>query len=294
MEYHQIWKVAEEAWGALNERFEPVMLQESMRHGMDQHNLGLLLAVCTFQPEDTTAGHLMVRSPYTAAEAYNERLKQAASKGWLLESAPGCYRMTEEGRTITFEAVNEAREEMAKMDPLPPADSGRLAVLLDRLVAASMSTPPPPNTWSINLSYKLVPGLYPPMPYIEQAFSCLAAYRDDAHLAAWQRSGLSAMALETLTYLWRGDASSFDELCKKLSARGHPCQVYTSVLSELREQGFITGPDKLPWVTGTGRVFRNEIEADTDRFFYAPWFCLEDHETNELFGLLTRMRDGLR
>jgi hypothetical protein len=139
-----------------------------------------------------------------------------------------------------------------------------------------------------------MPGLNPPMPFIEQAFSCLAAYRDDAHLAAWQRSGLSAMALETLTYLWRGDATSFDELCKKLSGRGHPCQVYTNVLSELREQGFITGPDKLPWVTGTGRVFRNEIEADTDRFFYAPWFCLEDAETNELFGLLTRMRDGLR
>jgi hypothetical protein len=157
-----------------------------------------------------------------------------------------------------------------------------------------LQTPPPPQTWSITLSIKLMPALNPPMPFIEQSFSCLAAYRDDSHLAAWRRSGLSAMALETLTLLWRGEATSLDELCKKLERRGHPCQVYNNVLGELREHGLITGPDQAPWVTGTGRVFRNEIEEDTDRFFYAPWSDMKNEEKMELLDLATRMRDGLK
>jgi hypothetical protein len=235
----------------------------------------------------------MVRGPYTSADTYLERLHALAEKKILDEIEPGRYRMTDQSRKIVFDIAEDVRTVMSQADPLPPMDSGRLASLLDRIVQACLSTPPPPDTWSITLSYKLVPSLNPPMPFIEQALSCLSAYRDDAHLAAWQRSGLSAMALESLTMLWRGEVTTLDDLCKKLAHRGHPCQVYVTVLSELRERGLITGPDQSPWLTGTGRVYRNEIETDTERFFYTPWSSLEKSERNELYGLLTRMRDGL-
>lgn len=294
MDNSQIWKVMEEAWAALAERFEPVVEQTCKRYGFHRRDWGLLLAVRTFEPEETTPGHLMVRNPYTSVDAYMQRLHNAAQAGFLSETAPGRFGMTEKGRSITSNIADVARDAMAHADPLLPTDSGRLAYLMDRLVHACMSNPPPPDTWSIGLSYKLMPALNPPMPFIEQAFSCMAAYREDAHLAAWQRSGLSAMALEALTYFWRGEATSLDELCKKLEFRGHPFQIYNSVVGELREHGFITGPDSAPWVTGTGRVFRNEIEADTDRFFYAPWVGLSEEERMELMALLTRMRDGIR
>jgi hypothetical protein len=249
--------------------------------------------VYTFEPDETTPGHLMVRGPYTSADTYLDRLHALAEKKILDEIELGRYRMTDQSRKIVFDIAEDVRTVMAQADPLPPMDSGRLASLLDRIVQACLSTPPPPDTWSITLSYKLVPSLNPPMPFIEQALSCLSAYRDDAHLAAWQRSGLSAMALESLTMLWRGEVTTLDDLCKKLAHRGHPCQVYVTVLSELRERGLITGPDQSPWLTGTGRVYRNEIETDTERFFYTPWSSLEKSERNELYGLLTRMRDGL-
>ena len=44
----------------------------------------------------------------------------------------------------------------------------------------------------------------PPLPYAEQALSCLAAYRDDAHLSAWRPSGLSAPALEARRFVGDG------------------------------------------------------------------------------------------
>ena len=293
MDNSRLWNVIQEAWSALALKFEPLVEQECVARGFDQRTWGLMLAVLTFEPEDTTPGHFLVRSPYSAAEAYMTRLKSAAGLGMLAEIDPGRFQVTEAGRKSTLDIAAAVREAMEQMDPLLPADAGRLAVLIERLVQNCLETPSPPEPWSIRLSKKLMPNLNPPMPFIEQGFSCLSAYRDDAHLAAWQRSNLSAMALETLTLFWRGEVTSLDELCEKLAFRGHSTQTYRHVLLDLRDLGLITGPDQAPWVTGKGRVVRNEIEADTDRFFFAPWTCLTGDEKLETLDLVSRMRDGL-
>lgn len=177
---------------------------------------------------------------------------------------------------------------------LPLADSQRLAILVARIVQASLNTPPPPDTWSIRLSFKLMPASSPPLPYIEQATSCLSSYRDDAHLAAWQPSGLSATALETLTLLWRGEADPLAAVCQRLSRRGHSPDVYAEALKELRTRGFVKGPEAAPRLTEAGRAFREQVERDTDRYFFAPWACLDEAQRVELAELLTRLRDGLR
>lgn len=132
------------------------------------------------------------------------------------------------------------------------------------------------------------------MPYIEQAISCLSAYRDDSHLAAWRFTKLSATALETLSYLWRNEAGSLDEICEKLTSRGHPRQTYERALADLRERDFIDGPDTRLQVTNRGRLFRNEMEEDTNRFFFAPWKVLSFLEKTDMAGLLIRMKQGLQ
>lgn len=294
MDIQKLWMVAEEAWSALAEQFEPVAEQMCAQHDMEGRTFGLLLSVLTFEPEDTTPGHLMVRGPYTSADEFLNRLQGAADQGFLIEIAQGRYRLSDEGRKCTHNIADEIRRVMAKVDPLPLEDSGRLAELLDRLVQSSMNTPPPPNPWSINLSYKLIPHLNPPMPFIEQAFSCLSAYRDDSHLAAWRRSGLSAIALESLTLLWRGETTSLAGLYNKLFQRGHSLGIYQGALQELGNRGLVAGSDQAIRVTRAGKGFRNKIEADTDKYFYLPWSCLKESEMSEMLALLTRMRDGLK
>lgn len=293
MDQYTLWDLVREAWAPLAPRFMPIFERLSAESGLDSATWGLLLAALTFEPETTTPARLQVRGPYTAAEGYLARLVAAAEKGYLMEVAPSEYRLSDAGRAEAQRSIEEARAAMAEADPLPPADSERLANLLDRLVQTSLATSPPPDTWSIGLSHKLMPEASPPLPYIEQAISCLAAYRDDAHLAAWQPSELSATALETLTLLWRGEADSLDALCERLARRGHPLQVYAEALAELRERGFVEGPDSAPHVTEAGQTFRDEVEADTDRYFFAPWACLDDAESAELADLLSRLRDGL-
>ena len=293
MDFLQLWQLANEAWNALGEHFEPVIEREGLEYGLAPRMWGLLLAVLTFEPEVVTPAHLMVRNPYTSADAYLRRLGEATSDGFLEEVEAGIFHLTEKGRSTTLHLAIVGREAMADSDPLSVSESTELRSLLNQLVQSSLDTSPPPDTWSIHLSCKLLPELDPPMPYIEQLFSALAAYRDDAHLSAWQMTGLSATALETLTLLWRREVNSLDSLCARLERRGHPCQVYQRVLDELRGHSLIGGTDTSLWVSGAGRVFRNQVENDTDQFFFSPWSILDKPSTNRLAALLEGLKAGL-
>ena len=288
-----IWELLQDAWEALRQHFEPVMEKAGRKMGLDPRGWGLLMAVKSFEPEDTTPGHLMVRTPYTAVESYQKRLATATREGFLVEVGEGKYRLSENGRTSIDELITLARSAMAEADPLPKPNSNLLAELLDRVIQTSLTMPPPPDKWSIKLSCKLMPSPLPALPYIEQQFTALAAYRDDAHLAAWQASGLSATALETLTLLWRGEVDSLESLCKHLERRGQSNHVYQDSFDELRGYGYLQGPDHAPWLTGAGRVFRNRVEDDTNQNFFAPWVCLGEKDRKELVDLLTDLKNGL-
>ena len=46
-------------------------------------------------------------------------------------------------------------------------------------------------------------------------------------------------------------------------------------------------------LTDAGRAVREHAEQDIDRYFFAPWACLEAREVEELRNLLGGLRDGL-
>ncbi len=288
MDDRALWELMSQTHGAIAAYYRPMWRAFTAEGG------GMLLAAFAHDPKAVTPAYLRVRDPYTAIEVYQARLATAAEKGGLVEEKPGVYRLTEVGRAKTQRFIEEARAAMAEADPLPPADGERLAHLLGRLVQAALDTPPPPEPWAIGIGYRLMPVLTPPLPYSEQAISCLHGYRDDAHLAAWRPSGLSAPALESLTFLWRGEADSLDTLVERLAHRGHSRRVYAEALVELRQRGLVEGPDDAPRLTEAGQRFRDRVEADTDRLFFAPWGCPDEAEKGEVAHLLTRLRDGLK
>jgi len=294
MNNRQLWKLMQEVIEGIVPRYEPAVKAVTLETGLDARTWGMLLAALSFEPRPVSVARLQVRGPYTAADAYLVRLLPAAEKGYLAEVAPGEYRLTEVGLTETQRSISVVREAMARADPLPLADGQRLVGLLRRVIGVSLAAPPPPDPWAIRLSFKLMPKTDPPLPYVEQAITCLMAYRDDAHLAAWRPSGLSAMALEALTFLWSGEAGSLEAVCERLAPRGHPEQVYAQALAELRQRDFVRGSDDALHVTDSGRGFRDQVEATTDRYFYGPWASLNDGDKIELGEILVRLRDGLR
>lgn len=294
MDNESLWNLTKEALKLVRSSYESAVDPIILSSGLDARIWGLLLAAETFEPEYTSPAHLLVRGPYTSAEQYLTRLHTAAAKGYLEEVTPGEFRLTEKGKEGVNQFIWEARALMEKVDPLNQEASIELALLFERLVKSCLASPPPPNTWSIQLSYQLMPDLEPPLPFIEQAITCLYAFRDDAHLAAWRNSNLSATAFEVLTYLWRKEADSLEKMLDLLAYRGHSDEVYLDALAELRERKFIAGGRSKLRVTPEGRAFRDQVEMDTDRLFYAPWSCLSSKEKDRMEGLLVRLWDGLK
>lgn len=289
MDNPNLWNLIQVSGRAIAQQYRPVLERFIENTGLDGREISLLIAVRTFEPDYTTPAHLLVRDPYSSAELYFSRLASVARQGYLGEVSRGEFRLTPDGRDLVNNFIQEARSAMVEVDPLPSEESKQLAMILGKLVQSCLETPPFPNPWSIGLSYKLMPDPEPPLPYTEQAISCLSAYRDDSHLAAWRETGLSATALETLTLVWRKQADTLGDVVERLSYRGHSSDVYVDAVDELEAQGYIKGLDDQLEVTVEGKHFRDQIERDTDRYFFAPWNSLDDEGRYQMENLLKRL-----
>jgi Mn-dependent DtxR family transcriptional regulator len=294
MDDRSLWQLMRNTWVKIEPCYLPAIDPLVKKSGLGKREWGILLIARTLEPEDTTAGHLMIRGPYTASEQYLAWLSNAARQGHLVMVGEGRFRLTPFGREAVEKFIQLAREAMVEADPLVPEESQRLVEYLGRLVDSCLNTPPPPQPWAIGLSHALMPEPQPALPYIEQAFSCLGAYRDDAHLASWQSSGFSATAFETLTLIWRESLETLDDIAEKLKHRGHSKEVYANALAELRKRGYITGIRNALKLTSEGQTFRQHVESMTDRYFFTPWRCLNQADKNEMAGILTKLGEGLR
>lgn len=289
-----LWKGMTLAQRAIYHTYQGVFAEFEQSSGLSENIIGLLIAAVTMEPNATSPENLQIRGAYTAPQTYMARLQTAAEKGLLHEPEPGEFRLSQQGRQKIQKLINVGRKAMHNVDPLPPQDGQRLAELLGRLVQACLFTPPPPDTWSIRLSYQIMPAEEPPLPFIEQALSCLLAYRDDCHLAAWQPTGLSAPTLETLTIIWRDEAATLDQVYDKLAYRGFARHDYQAAINELQQRHFITAETNVFHLTQTGRVFRDQVEEETNSYFFTPWNCLEGIEKTELACLLASLCSGLK
>jgi len=288
-----LWHLMRDAWRAMNPHFEPAIQKVMADAQLEPRAWGLLLAAHNFEPDEVTPGHLLVRSPYTSAEYYLYQLKSITASGYMAEVNPGKFRLTATGQQAVKRFIDRARFAMTQADPLPPTDSSRLADLLELLVESCLRHPEPPNPWSIQLSYQIMPDKSPPLPFIEQALTCLDAYRDDAHLAAWRSSNLSATTFEALTMLWCGDADSLNGVVRTLARRGHDPKVYSVALSDLRRNGYVVGARTALRLTPAGQSYRDQVESKTNDLFFQAWKILTEDQKIELEDLLTRLRDGL-
>ena len=289
MDDHLLWNLMRESWIKIEASFDPAIKPIVAESDLNIREWMLLIAALTFEPEDTTPSHLLVRGPYTSSDQYISRLENAAEKGYLENKSNGSFRLSGKGKAAVLDFIKTVRDAMEAGSVLTDADARKLVDMLERLVKKCLEIPPPPNTWSINLSYKLMPANEPSMPFIEQAISCLSAYRDDTHLASWQTSGLSAIALESLTLIWRGQVSTADQLTEKLTFRGHPDKMYLDALAELRSLDYISGFQNVLRLTEEGKLFRDRVEANTEHYFYAPWSCLNADEKEQMAEILSRI-----
>jgi hypothetical protein len=296
MEQSTLWPLALQALQALGLYYGPAMDDAAAGFGLPSPEwYGWLLPALILEPEPISTAALSVRAAYTAPGIIDERLVTAAAQGFLTPVSETEYRLTEPARVVARGVIDAAYATMAALEPIPPDELERLAALLGRLVESSLAAPEPPGRWCITWSRRSDPGGATPLVQrIDQYLSDLGAYRDDAHLAAWQPLTVDGRAWETLTVIWRGDAATLDDLAQKLSRHGYSRAEYGEAVDDLVARRWLTEAAGAYRVTSAGHDVRQAAEDLTDDYFYAPWSCLDEDELAQLQDLLISFRDALR
>ena len=215
--------------------------------------------------------------------------------GGIAPVGSGEYALTEKGRTAMHETEHPFYLRLGEIAALPPEELAQLETLLDKVVAACLEAPEAASKWCIGTTHRGHPKEeYGPLARIDQHLDDLSAFRDDAHLSAWQPYGVRGQVWEALTFVWRGNARTAEELAEKLSIRGYAAEAYGEALAELARRGWVETAPEGYRATEKGRALRQEAEEATDRTFFAPWACLSGTERIQLHDLLTRARNNLQ
>src|SRR5207244_3258065 len=130
----------------------------------------------------------------------------------------------------------------------------------------------------------------PALVRIAQYFNDFNAFRDDAHMAAWQPQQLDGYVWEPFALVCGGEADSAASLFEQLAYRGYSSSEYAAALETLTRRSWLAPAATAGAyrVTADGRAARALVEQLTDSYFYAPWSCLPEAQIAELRALLLR------
>ncbi len=280
----------------------PPILQ--LRRGFAESPAWLLVQAQEFDPEPLTVANLRVRAVWSSPSIVRALLDLMASEKWF-DRRGYEYYLCDEGRVVIQQQRGRIVSVVEPLIPLLDVDEmARMEGLLRRVVEGSMnpSPQPPPriqgggesgtlaassvvSPWCLAHSRRRAPGEdAPDLLKIVYYMSDLNAYRDDAHMAAFQPHEIEAYVWEALTLVWQGSAQTADDLFDQLWNRGYAREDCARALAELARRGWLeSAGDGRYQLTGQGRAVREAAERLTDEYFYAPWkACLSAGEIETL------------
>jgi DNA-binding MarR family transcriptional regulator len=254
-----------------------------------------LVQAAEFDPEPLTVAKLRVRDVYGSERLVQAILELLVSEQWLDRTDSDTYPLTTTGRAVIARILERRHALNAALEPIPTAAIAQLEQLLGRVIQTSMASPTPPGAWCLAHSRNRAPGrAAAPLAHITQYFSDFNAFRDDAHMAAFQAQGIRGYVWEAFSYICTGAIRTLDTLHDQLAHRGYTRSEHAGALDELTKRGWLRhdGERSGYEVTEIGRAVRAQAERLTDVYFYAPWSCLAEDELETVSALLIQLRDG--
>ena len=234
--------------------------------------------------------------PYDSEQAFHESLSIAAQEGYLTFDGVA-YRATEKGEEANRKGMQGLTDAVAPLQPMPQAELKRLVDTLVRLCESTTAASEPPSHFC-QMHYKnykrTFPSDAPLMRLFLHYYKELDFYRTDAHVAAWQIHSIAGNRWEAFTAVWSGEADMLDKFFEEYSDRGFSRDEYAQAFQELVSRGWLEENAGAYRVTDEGKRIREEAEALTDKYFFAPWSSLNESELEELASLASQLRDGLK
>ena len=296
MNLNSIWSMLEESMNILgDDHGYPVMFKRAEELAPESNWLTWVPAVSMFAPDTFTVAEFMRIFPYGLARLNKDRLAIGVQSGYLTTDDQDGYCATESGKNVTRLVTEAFDQAIASVQFLSDESFLPLVGHLYKLVEATFATAKPTAGFLFSGKRNMRPLRMEGLPHqLEQYISELAGYRDDMYVATWSAHGVEGHTWEVLDRLSQSDALTFDELHEKTSGRGVTREVHAADVQELARRGWTEESSGKIQITSAGKQVRAEVEAETERLFFAPWSCLNESELEELASLASQLRDGLK
>ena len=251
------------------------------------------------EPKPYTPDVVLERSPYSSRDIILERMAESMDRGVLDQVSLEVYTLSDKGRALAEAIPVAVVETAAAMQPIPQDQSERLALLLRQIVDDCLAAPEPDRPClRRSRSYDMGPEA-PVVERIRRYLGDLAAFRDDAHMAAWRAYGVSGIEWDAFShiqgqYVFGEPVATAVDLTEKLGEfHGYDSVAYEQALHAVAERGWLAGENGRYRTTPEGEQIRQAVEDETDRLFYTPW-SLSQAELADMRSLMTQMRDALQ
>ncbi|MEL7434393.1 MAG: hypothetical protein AAFN11_10650 [Chloroflexota bacterium] len=263
-----------------------------IRRGYAESPAWMMVQVMEFDPEPLTVKLFRRRAVYSAPKLSLGLLELLASEGLLDRDGDG-YFMTEAGKAY---AEKSAQFSVMAFEGYIPVDSEKinaLETLMRRVIDASLQVDETHGTWCLAHSRNRAPSAdAPALAKIVQYGADFNAFRDDAHMAACAKHDVDGHIWEAFSQIRDEAATSANDLYANLAYRGFYTQDWQIALDSLTERSWLGKTDEGYHVTKAGQAVSDDIEAQTDAYFFAPWDVLSEQEFEQMVSLIEMVRDA--
>lgn len=293
------WSQAETTFESIFDVIDPMTksaIQQGELSTVSGHWYHLVQAL-NILPEGLTVARMTFRSPYTSAKRHSESLQILAARGFLRPAGGGTFAATDKARAHIEIVTETQRRGLLRLteETLPTEQLIELRDLLKVIVEHidTLTVPPKPG-YNDSRKRKITEEM-PLMEQIVRYLSMIDCFRGDCHMQSWLPYKVDGVTWETLTYLWMGNFHTADALEEELTYRRATAKEYLAALKKLVKLGWAEEVDNgVFYISENGRKVREEVEAQTERYFEPATRALSDAETVRLINLLKDAEDRLK
>jgi hypothetical protein len=237
------------------------------------------------------------RDPFSNPEKFEEQFARLEIKDWILPTREGgWYDVPEKARVAVRQIVQAGDEELLKLEFPPELNLDRLLSFLRQIVLANRAAPEPPQKWAIARRFRVATDQSPIIVQIREYLMDVFAYHDDAHLSAARPYFTEAgIVWNAFSSVWSGHAVTAEKIAGAMPFRGYEAEDYAAALQAAVEAGWLEETDVRGAyrATAKGRDMHERVEKLTDEYFYRPWAKFVPDKLDQLYDLLTQLREQL-
>ena len=249
------------------------------------------LGLVSFSIED-----FQKRDPFSNPEQFERLFARLNMKGWIEPLQDKSYQVTARAREGARLIIQAGDAQLLGFQLTSDVDLERAVELLGPIVTESTAAPEPPEKWAIVNRFRVADKDSPSLIRVREYLMDLFAYRDDSHLSASRpHFNQAGIVWSVLGSLWTSEAVTAKQMAERLAFRGYEVDDYEVAIEAAIGVGWAEAAD-VPGkfrLTQMGMELREQAEQLTNVYFYRPWSLLKQEELDELYDLLTKLRNQL-